>query len=765
MRKASALSVFPLSLAIAASVLLGSSLGCHRDPNVQKKKYLESGERYAKEGKYKEATIQFANALKVDHGFAEAHYQLAKVYLKNGSPMQAYAELNRTVELQPGNVQARIDLGNLLLAGGQMVRAKEQADAVLVQQPNNADAFALLSAVAATQGDRATALDQIQKALSIDPNKASFHTTLGLIQSSDPSTEPTAEDQLKKAIALDPKNASPRMVLAGLLQRKGDIAGAIEQEKAAIAADPKNLLARSSMAELYLRQGDSAKAEETLRQASDDLGDTSQGAQLLQNYYVATHQIDRGVSAYADLVAKHPKSAPLKIAYARLLIVQKNKTKAREVVAELVKSDGGEPDVVLLNGLLLLDDGKTNDAFDVLQKGVKNNPENFQLKLALGRAARAKGDLAVAEQSYRDATRLNSRSLEAQNGLAQVAIDRHDFNLLAQVAEGAIAVTPQSSMPYVWRGISEASQRLFEKAETDFQQAIKLDAKNSIAYYELAQIRLQQKKLPEARALLQQTLDNNPNAVLALRELVALDLNDRQPAKAISRVQAQIAKSPNNSEYYAALADLQTMTGDSNAAIATAETAMKLNPSDDGAVMAYTRAQASHGDVGKAIATWQTWTKNHPNDSRAYAILGTLEESQGNKDQAMAAYKKSLEIQPEQAVAANNLAYLMLDNGENVDVALTLAQTARRVLPNSPSTADTLAWAYYHKGTYSSARELLEDAVKASPNNAAMHYHLGMVYSRLSNKSDAAIQLKKAQELAPNSQTAKDAAKELSSLS
>jgi tetratricopeptide (TPR) repeat protein len=320
-------------------------------------------------------------------------------------------------------------------------------------------------------------------------------------------------------------------------------------------------------------------------------------------------------------------------------------------------------------------------------------------------------------------------------------------------------------MPYVWRGISEASQKLFEKAETDFQQAIKLDAKNSIAYYELAQIRLQQKKLPEARTLLQQTLDTNPNAVLALRELVALDLNDRQPAKAISRVQAQIAKSPNNSEYYAALADLQTMTGDSNSAIATAGTAMKLNPSDDGAVMAYTRAEVSHGDVGKAITTWQNWTKNHPNDSRAYAILGTLEESQGNKDQAMAAYKKSLEIQPEQAVAANNLAYLMLDNGENVDVALTLAQTARRVLPNSPSTADTLAWAYYHKGTYSSARELLEDAVKANPNNAAMHYHLGMVYSRLSNKTDAAIQLKKAEELAPNSQTAKDAAKELSSLS
>jgi Tfp pilus assembly protein PilF len=85
-------------------------------------------------------------------------------------------------------------------------------------------------------------------------------------------------------------------------------------------------------------------------------------------------------------------------------------------------------------------------------------------------------------------------------------------------------------------------------------------------------------------------------------------------------------------------------------------------------------------------------------------------------------------------------------------------------MPTSPSTADTLAWAYYHKGTYASARDLLEDALKTEPNSAAMHYHLGMVYTKLSDKADATVHLKKAAELAPNSQTAKDAQKELNSL-
>ena len=147
-------TAFRVMAALSVSLVLGSALGCHRDPNVQKQKYLESGKRYAKDAKYKEATIQFSNALKVDRNFADAHYELAKAYMKTNSMVQAYAELMRTVDLQPTNVAARIDLGNLLLAGGQAPRAAEQANAVLAIQSNNGDAHALLSSVAASKDDR-----------------------------------------------------------------------------------------------------------------------------------------------------------------------------------------------------------------------------------------------------------------------------------------------------------------------------------------------------------------------------------------------------------------------------------------------------------------------------------------------------------------------------------------------------------------------------------------------------------------------------------
>jgi Flp pilus assembly protein TadD len=184
---------------------------------------------------------------------------------------------------------------------------------------------------------------------------------------------------------------------------------------------------------------------------------------------------------------------------------------------------------------------------------------------------------------------------------------------------------------------------------------------------------------------------------------------------------------------------------------------MQLNPDDGEAVSIYAQLQSQRGQVANANGAWEQWAKTHPSNAGVFAILGALEESRGDKRKAEDDYKKALQIQPSQALAANNLAYMMLVNGENVDVALTLAQTARRGMPNSTNSADTLAWAYYYKGVYGSARDLLEDAVKIDSNNSSLQYHLGMVYAKMKDRGNAASHLKKAISLAPNSQTAKDA--------
>jgi Flp pilus assembly protein TadD len=131
-------------------------------------------------------------------------------------------------------------------------------------------------------------------------------------------------------------------------------------------------------------------------------------------------------------------------------------------------------------------------------------------------------------------------------------------------------------------------------------------------------------------------------------------------------------------------------------------------------------------------------------------MLGTLEESRGNAQRARDLYQKALTVQPDQPLAANNLAYMMMQKGENLDVALSLAQAARRGMPESPNVADTLGWAFYLKGVYGSARELFEEAAKKDPSNSTLQYHLGLTYDKTAEKDKAEVHLKKALELAPN---------------
>ena len=109
------------------------------------------------------------------------------------------------------------------------------------------------------------------------------------------------------------------------------------------------------------------------------------------------------------------------------------------------------------------------------------------------------------------------------------------------------------------------------------------------------------------------------------------------------------------------------------------------------------------------------------------------------------------------------IAFLIMERGGNLDVAISLAQTAVRGMPNNPSMADTLGWGYYRKGIYGSARDVLESASKAAPENATIHFHLGLTYDKMSEPAKASEHLKRALQLAPNGQNATEIRQVLSS--
>ncbi len=153
-----------------------------------------------------------------------------------------------------------------------------------------------------------------------------------------------------------------------------------------------------------------------------------------------------------------------------------------------------------------------------------------------------------------------------------------------------------------------------------------------------------------------------------------------------------------------------------------------------------------------------------PRNPTLYALIGSLHEQQGNLDLAQSYYDRALRVDPNYALAANNLAYSLAERGMNLDRALELAKMARERLPRDPRVADTLGWVYYKRGQYREALPLLQEAAKNLPDNPAVRYHLGMVHYRLGNYQEARQELLAALRLKQDFQGSEEARRVLGEL-
>jgi len=198
---------------------------------------------------------------------------------------------------------------------------------------------------------------------------------------------------------------------------------------------------------------------------------------------------------------------------------------------------------------------------------------------------------------------------------------------------------------------------------------------------------------------------------------------------------------------------------------AGAETAMRkavdLDPKNVNAVLRLAQIHVRMNAPDQAAADFQQAMQKNPRDVRLYLGFGSIEEQRGNWQHAQTLYQQALQIRPDDPAISNNLAYLLIEHGGDKSVALSMAQAARRGLPNLATTADTLGWAYYYQGAFPSAVSALQSAVKDSPENPTYHYHLGLAYQKTDNAAGAKEQLQRALELHPSVEQAAEIRKAL----
>ena len=177
------------------------------------------------------------------------------------------------------------------------------------------------------------------------------------------------------------------------------------------------------------------------------------------------------------------------------------------------------------------------------------------------------------------------------------------------------------------------------------------------------------------------------------------------------------------------------------------KTAIELDSSPIAPYLSLAQLYYQTGKIEQSIAEYETVLAKNPNAPAPLMLLGIIHESRKEYDKAKDRYEQILKSNPRFAPAANNLAWLIADQGGNLDVALTHAQTAREQRPDDPHVADTLGWVYYKKNASLLAVSLLKEAADKLPNEPLVRYHLGMAQVRTDDKTAAKHSLQTALKL------------------
>ena len=118
----------------------------------------------------------------------------------------------------------------------------------------------------------------------------------------------------------------------------------------------------------------------------------------------------------------------------------------------------------------------------------------------------------------------------------------------------------------------------------------------------------------------------------------------------------------------------------------------------------------------KALAIVDPLVARTDLDPGALAGIASLFEGQKNFVVAEQLYRRALKADPNQAVALNNLAMVIVNSNGNLAEALDLASRAVKIAPVAPL-YDTLANVQAHQKAYDNALSSIGQSLKIDPNN------------------------------------------------
>jgi tetratricopeptide (TPR) repeat protein len=768
------------SALLAAVVLSACVLSGCGGAEARRTAHMERGQDYFDKGNLEKARVEFSNALQIAPDDAQARFMSARVAEKLGNVRDAAGLYQAAIDADPEHVQARANLGRVFVFAGAPERAMEIIATAIAKHPDDPDLLTVRGAAGFQLRKLDEARADAQRAAELAPeNENAIALLASMYRQSGEAGR--AADLIRSALEKRPDSVDLRLVLASLYFTQQEPALGQQQLREVVRLKPKELAYRYQLALSYLREKNVDAAERTFREAVEAAPDRTEAKLALADFLAAQRSIEAGEKALgrfieqdpdnSDLVLglgalqqrsgktdaalatygrvvgsdENPKALESRNRIAAIYVTQRKFEEASKLVAEVLERNPRDNDALVLRGNIAMERNDPATAIADLRAVLRDQPRSVPLLRTLARAHLANGEPALAEENLHSAldvaptdvsVRLELGQLLAQGGRAAQAVT---------ILEETVKSSPTDSAAREALVRAYLSSQDLEAARTAAED-LKLTAPTLAAGPYLAGLVAHaQKRLDDAEREFDQALKLQPTAMDALASWARLQLErGRQPA-AVARVEAVLRENERNAVAHNLLGELRLQARDFSGALPPFSEALRLAPAWWVPHRNVALAKMAAGDVAGARTAYETGVAATQYQALLVSDLAALYERENRVDDAIRQYEELHRRNPRMALAANNLAMLLVTYRHDQG-SLDRARDLTEPFANSDVGAflDTHGWVRFKRGDVQNALPVLERAAQQAPASSVVRFHLAMAQLKAGQRDKAKNNLQKA---------------------
>ncbi|HRK78595.1 MAG TPA: PEP-CTERM system TPR-repeat protein PrsT [Thiobacillus sp.] len=716
---------------------------------------------HLKSGRAREAGAAVQRALQLSPRNADAWNMQASIAHTQGDLQAAARDYGRALEAQPLHLDARLARAAVYLDLQRDNDAKADIDYLLRHFAYDPRGAYLRALYYSRRGDAAGARTALQEAtrtlgqLSPEFLAASDQLTLlgGLAHHALGEFE-RAKTYLNAYLGKHPREAGARKLLGSIYLAERQFERAVAMLQPALSANPDDARAMSMLGAAYMGLGNHGKAALLFQEAAhaSDSPDIQAGLGIS---LLSTGQKEAGfdalLRAYRQAPATSQTGVPLALAYLK----RGEAGRAVAIVEEILKREPGNISTRNLLGVAKLATGDRAGARAAYVAAIQAAPSFYTAHLNLARLDEADGQLERARQRYLGILKVRPGHADAMLELARLEEGAGRVDEAIRWLDKARSLRGQDvRAPLALHGLylrlGRAQQAL--EAAKDAQAiapnhpaALMALAQGQIAVGNPDLAKTTLRRLTQAAAFnaswLTQTaarqmqIGDTESAAYSLSKALLADAGFRPARMLQARLNVQTGKLDEAEKQAQAL--LAQGSAQAEALRLLGEIRLAQQRKSE-AVEAYRRAYADDagsdslfGLYGALLATSQApeaarlmadWRGRHPADRPAAHALGEAWLALGDATRARAVYRELVLSDPKDARAHNNLANVLLQQGD--PAALRHAEQAHALAPSQPQVNDTLGWVLVQQGQVEKGLRYLREAALRAPDDPDIRAHV-----------------------------------------